>query len=70
MFHWIAELKGLFAVARIIRRDQHLPVDDEFSRRAALRAIERFPNDTWHQEAEARAEWFLRSLLQRRNHDA
>ncbi len=70
MFQWIAELKSLLAVERIIRRDRHLPVDDEFMRRAALHAAERFPNDAWHQEAQARTEWFLRRLFQRRPYDA
>lgn len=70
MFQLITELKSLLAVERIIRRDRHLPIDDEFMRRASLRAAERFPDDAWHQEAEARTEWFLRRLFQHRPHDA
>lgn len=70
MFRWIAELKSLLEVERIIRRDRHLPIDYEFSRQAALTAMERFPHDALHQEAEARTEWFMRCLLRNRPHDA
>lgn len=70
MLRLLARLKSLLGFKRVGERCPDYLSDAELINQATQQAMERFPNDRVHLEAEAESQLYLRRLLGRRSHDA